>query len=106
MFDQDHNYAPPDVMTRRVSVVTVPFNIKVGTFTYPVVAGTVTHMAMRGATHIDLPPKPPENGAQAWIEHGTANVGDVLPMSEVSPLVETAKAKEASVRSYWKEHKK
>lgn len=93
----------PDVLTRHIAVTTEAFTLRGagGIHTFAIQAGQVTWAGMRGQTQIDAlgPLLPRDNGkiVGALVEHPTAKVGDVLPMTEVATLIQAAKTKQAAV---------
>jgi hypothetical protein len=105
-FDTQGNYTGSDEPTRHVAVATKSFLVgRRGPHQFPVAAGTVTLVRMWGQTQLSPLAEPMLNGPQmmgnmAWIEHATANVGDVLPMDEVTPAIVTAKTKQEAIAKY------
>ena len=102
MFDASGNYAPPDSRTPHALVATKTHKAILrsgGPVNLP--AGHVFQVAPLGASEYDSAPRHPNNAAEAvWIEHTTAQPGDVLSMDVVMPAVATAKTRAEAVAKY------
>lgn len=93
-----------DKLTRHVVVTTKAFTATLpgpGLHKVPVPAGLVTWAGMLGQTQIRFigPPMPRDSGVVVGtlIENETAQVGDVLPESEITPAVALAAQKQEAV---------
>lgn len=105
VLDAQGNYSRPDVATRHVHVITKdhigPMSRQPKTFSAKFQAGEVIKVTLLGATQV--PGAPIYHiGGGAWIEHATADVGDILPMADVTAAIAIAQERQAAVAAYRK----
>lgn len=101
-FDVQGNYTSPDTPTRFVHVATkdgVAQFARGDGHTAMVKVGQVTNIAMMGHTNVAAATTMPVVDG-AWIEHATAQVGDVLSTSELSAAVALATKRQAAVKAF------
>lgn len=103
-FDSNGSYSPPDAPTRFAHVATKDGTIPIGRnpsmgHQAAIKTGQVTQVKMMGHTNVA------DAGIMhllggAWIEHATAQVGDVLSTGELSAAVALATKRQAAVAAY------
>lgn len=103
-FDSNGNYSPPDAPTRFVHVATKDGTVPVGHnpgmgHEAAIKAGQVTQIKTMGYTNVASAGVMHLLGG-AWIEHATAQVGDVISASELSAAVALATKRQAAVKAF------
>ena len=101
-FDNNDNYSPPDMPTRFVHLATedgIAALARGDGHTATIKAGHVTKVATMGHTNVAAATTMPAVSGM-WVEHATAQVGDVLSASELSAAVALAMKRQAAVAAY------